>query len=131
VSPLANTPEEWWDLLNHAPKVAGPWEEYQTETQRVKLMMVRRRSRQADSDIVVLAYGPHFDMTKPDDLNPDDPNRNRWIVTFREGYCGWHLATMPGSFGSIEEAMAAADARLSDENWLLVKGNPFLVGQQS
>jgi hypothetical protein len=128
------TAEEWWELLDKAPKVAGPWEEYHTEEQRVRTMMVRRLTRIMSREIVVNVHGPHFEVG---DYSRKDENRKDWIAGLHQGYEqnqlwytgeGGHYGSVfckalgKGSFPSMEEAMAGADQRLAEEGWLLVGG---------
>ena len=120
------TAKEWWELLNSAPNIAGPWQGYWTEEQRVREMRVRRLSRLGYREIIALVYGPLMPMF---DYSGDETKRTMWAVHFMKGYDtnGWRIHngtgiydSLPGQFESMEAAMAAADARLVKEGWLLL-----------
>ena len=92
-------------------------------------MVVRKLSRLGMRRIVTLVYGPLMPMF---DYSGDNTRRTKWGVHFLEGYdvSGWgiHNGTgiydcLSGQFDSVEAAMAAADARLVKEGWMLVPQN--------
>ena len=107
------TPEEWWRLLCSAPLIAGPWEFYRTENQRVDHMWVRRTP---DYRIMVMVYGPHFSPLDPYDTR----ERTKWIVSFSMGdytpLSFFHLPIQPDLAAAKEEA----DKKIRDAGWLVV-----------
>ena len=108
------TAEEIWDSLTSIPKVAGPWQERFTETQRVNYVYVRSIRIQHSYDLTsvlpkytcAMVWGPLSD--------------GQWI--YATEYQSRHAANK-------DEAMAEADKLLSQSRWRLV-GLTFIGKQE-
>jgi len=108
---------DWWKLSYEIPDVAGAWELYETDEQRVKTMLVRRNIR--GKKPVVIVYGPHIHVSSRSD---EERERRWWIAAFHEplSFLGCAQGTNGGFHESIAAAQQAADALLVKYGWLLV-----------
>jgi hypothetical protein len=110
---------DWWKLARKMPSVAGAWEVYETDNQRVSTMRVRRNIRGLES--VVMVYGPHVHVSEA-----GSGERRWWIAAFSGplSYLGCAQGTNGGFHESIEAAQQAADNLLVKNGWLLVGSSP-------
>jgi hypothetical protein len=120
------TPDEWWELLGRAPKVAGPWAPSYYEEQRVRTIMERRCARHHgwylnghdDDARLISVTGPHHHIMERE----ENQVARWWLIDVRGGPL-WYL-TGTGWYESLVAAQQAADRLLREHGWLLAGPAP-------